>query len=109
MPRPCKPRICTCPHQIGYGALFKPAGTPLKDIETIQLWHDELETMHLCDGEGKTQEEAGVCMGVSRGTIQRLLTSARRKVARALVGQKALAISGVMPKKEEIATKNTNS
>jgi predicted DNA-binding protein (UPF0251 family) len=64
--------------------------------------------MHLCDGEGKTQEEAGVCMGVSRGTIQRLLTSARRKVARALVGQKALVISEVMPKKEEIATKNIN-
>ncbi|MBV5340343.1 MAG: DUF134 domain-containing protein [Deltaproteobacteria bacterium] len=101
MPRPCKPRICTCPHRVGYSALFKPAGTPLKDIETIQLWHDELETMHLCDGEGKTQEEAGVCMGVSRGTIQRLLTSARRKVAQALVGQKALAISGVLQKEEE--------
>lgn len=71
------------------------------DLETIQLAHDELETLHLCDGEGKTQEEAGVCMGVSRGTIQRLLTSARGKVARALVGQKALAISSVVLPKEE--------
>jgi predicted DNA-binding protein (UPF0251 family) len=100
MTRPCKPRICTCPHRVGYGVLFKPAGTPLNDIETIQLGHDELETLHLCDGEGKTQEEAGVCMGVSRGTIQRLLTSARCKVARALIGQKALAISGVIPEKK---------
>jgi predicted DNA-binding protein (UPF0251 family) len=103
MPRPRKPRICICTHRAGYAAVFKPAGTPLKEMEIIQLAHDELETLHLCDGEGKTQEEAGVCMGVSRGTVQRLLTNARRKVARALVGQKALAISGSMPEMEETA------
>jgi uncharacterized protein len=66
-------------------------------MEVIQLAHDELESLHLCDGEGKTQEEAGVCMGVSRGTVQRLLASARCKVARALVEQKALAILGDTP------------
>jgi uncharacterized protein len=100
MPRPRKPRICLCPHRAGYSSVFKPAGIPLKDLEIIQLAHDELETLHLCDGEGKTQEEAGNCMGVSRGTVQRLLTSARCKVARALVGQKALAISGNTPEQE---------
>ena len=94
MPRPRKPRICLCPHRAGYSAVFKPAGTPLKEMEIIKLAHDELEALHLCDGEGKTQEEAGACMGVSRGTVQRLLSSAHRKVAEALVGQKALAISG---------------
>jgi nitrogen fixation protein NifU and related proteins len=62
-------------------------------MAVIQLAHDELETLHLCDGEGKTQEEAGKVMGISRGTVQRLLASARRKVAQALVGQKALAIA----------------
>ena len=103
MTRKRKPRICTCPHRAGYAAVFKPAGTPLKDMEIIQLAHDELETLHLCDGEGKTQEEAGICMGVSRGTVQRLLASARRKVAQALVGQKALAISGDLPGIEENA------
>ncbi|OGT97633.1 MAG: hypothetical protein A2079_00795 [Geobacteraceae bacterium GWC2_48_7] len=101
MPRPRKPRICICPHRAGYTAVFKPAGTPLKDMEIIQLAHDELEALHLCDGEGKTQEEAGECMGVSRGTVQRLLAKARSKVAQALVGQKALAISG--NNKEEMA------
>ena len=93
MPRPRKPRICLCPHRAGYAGIFKPAGTPLKDLETIRLEHDELESFFLCDGEGKTQEEAGACMGVSRGTVQRLLANARCKVALALVGQKALAIS----------------
>jgi uncharacterized protein len=65
-------------------------------MDIIRLALDELESLHLCDGEGMTQEEAGRCMGVSRGTVQRLLASARRKVAQALVGQKALAISGDM-------------
>ena len=104
MPRPRKPRTCICPHRAGYTAVFKPAGTPLKDMEIIQLPHDELESLHLCDGEGKTQEEAGACMGVSRGTVQRLLANARRKVAQALVGQKALAISGSMTLKDEITS-----
>ncbi|QEM68865.1 DUF134 domain-containing protein [Geobacter sp. FeAm09] len=94
MARPRKPRICTCPHRAGYSAVFKPAGTPLKDMEIIKLDHDELEVLHLCDGEGKNQMEAGACMGVSRGTVQRLLANARFKVAQALAGHKALAISG---------------
>ena len=109
MPRPRKPRICLCPHRAGYSSVFKPAGTPLKDLEVIKLAHDELESLHLCDGEGKTQEEAGACMGVSRGTVQRLLTSARCKVARALVEQKALAISASLPEVPEIAAPGESS
>lgn len=93
MPRPRKPRTCICPHRAGFAAVFKPAGTPLKEMEMVQLAHDELDALHLCDGQGKTQEEAGGCMGVSRGTVQRLLATARSKVAEALVGQKALAIN----------------
>jgi predicted DNA-binding protein (UPF0251 family) len=94
MPRPLKPRKCACLHRAGFSAVFKPAGTPLNDLEVIHLALDELESLHLCDGDGMTQEEAGVCMGVSRGTVQRLLASARRKVAQALVGQKVLAVCG---------------
>ncbi len=99
MPRPRKQRNCACPHRAGFSAVYKPAGTPLKDMEIIRLAQDELEALHLCDGEGMTQEEAGVCIGVSRGTVQRLLAAARCKVARAIVRQKALAISGNTPEK----------
>lgn len=108
MARPRKPRICACPRRAGYTAIFKPAGTPLKDMEIIQLAQDELEALHLCDGEDKTQEEAGVSMGVSRGTVQRLLANARRKVAQALIGQKALAISGDQLSTDEIVASEEN-
>ena len=94
MGRPRKPRQCSCPHRANFEAVFKPAGTPLGQLECITLFHDELETLHLCDGQGMTQAEAGDCMGVSRGTVQRLLSEARRKVAEALVKQAALAVSG---------------
>jgi len=103
MPRPRKPRTCNCPHRANCASIFKPAGTPLSELEVVQLAHDELEALHLCDGEGKNQEEAGLCMGISRGTVQRLLAQARRKVAQALVGRKALALAGnePNPSKEE--------
>ena len=80
-PRPKKARKCQgkfC------GRAFKPTGTPLSDLKQIPLHRDELEALRLCDGEGLTQEEAGNSMGVSRGTIQRIITVARRKTAQAL-------------------------
>ncbi len=67
------------------GQIFKPVGKPLRQLEEIYLFQDELEALRLCDLEGLTQEEAGRQMDVSRGTIQRILTSARRKCAEALV------------------------
>ena len=76
MPRPrkircCEGRIC--------GRIFKPTCIPMPKLEKIDLHRDELETLKLCDLEGLTQEQAGQKMMVSRGTIQRILTSARKK------------------------------
>ena len=48
--------------------------------------------MRLCDADGLDQEAAGERMGVSRGTIQRLLASGRTKVVRTLVESAALVI-----------------
>lgn len=94
MPRPRKPCNCSCPERGSLQTVFKPLGKPLVEIECLCLYHDELEALHLCDCMGMTQEEAGTCMGVSRGTVQRLLSEGRRKVARALSSGMAIAISG---------------
>ena len=61
-------------------------------LETVRLELSELETMRLCDGEHLTQHEAGLRMGVSRGTVQRLLKRGRAKVVEALLRSKALLI-----------------
>ena len=91
-PRPRKPRKCCCPHRHPGERVFKPAGIPLADLERVVLDHDELESLLLCDGLGLTQQEAGERMGVSRGTVQRLLKSGRAKVLGAIVHSSALVI-----------------
>ncbi len=64
----------------------------MTELETERLELCELEAMRLCDLEQKEQAEAGESMGVSRGTIQRLLNEGRAKVVRALTESKALLI-----------------
>ena len=86
-PRPKKIRRC---HGEFCGRAFKPTGTPLPELKQITLHRDELEALRLCDSEAMTQEEAGRSMGVSRGTIQRIITVARRKTAQALTEGHAL-------------------
>ncbi len=54
----------------------------------------EIEALRLVDLEDLSQEEAGVRMGVSRGTIWRLLQNGRRKVAKALTEGCPLIIAG---------------
>ena len=56
----------------------------MAEIEQILLLREELEALKLCNLDDLTQAEAGAEMGVSRGTIQRILTIARKKVAKAL-------------------------
>lgn len=73
----------------------------MTDIEKIILYVDELEALKLCDRDGLTQEEAGKRMGVSRGTIQRTLSSAREKVAMALSECKAIIFEETICKQEE--------
>ena len=90
MPRNKKMRYCRGID--GYN-LYKPSGIPLSQMEVIELGLDELEAMRLCDFDGKQQEEAAAAMGVSRGTIQRLLESGRRKTLDALVSGKALSFA----------------
>ena len=87
VPRPKKHRHCECEM---HDRVFKPAGTPLRELERIPLQRDELEALRLCDLEGLSQEQAGQQMKISRGTVQRLVTAARKKITGALVNGAAL-------------------
>ncbi len=91
MPPGKKPRTCRCRFS---GRVFKPAGVPLAGIGQIPLLREELEALKLCDLDDLTQAEAGDLMGVSRGTVQRTLTTARKKVAKALACGKAIVFEG---------------
>lgn len=60
----------------------------------ITLSMEELETIRLIDFEGLEQVEAARRMEVSRGTFQRILYEARKKVAEALVQGKSIVVEG---------------
>jgi predicted DNA-binding protein (UPF0251 family) len=91
-PRLKKPRHYNCPYRGDAEEVYKPAGTPLRDLEQIIIYRDEMEAMFLCDHDNLTQEEAGNRMGISRGTVQRLLAHARGKTIEAIVLGKALLV-----------------
>lgn len=80
-----------CQEFIGHN-LFKPSGIPLAQIEKISIGLDELEAMRLCDLEGYDQARAAEAMSVSRGTLQRLVYSARSKMIHVIIQGKALSI-----------------
>ena len=73
---------------------FKPAGIPLRRLEEVRLSVEEVEAVRLKDLEGLEQEECGQKMNVSRTTFARILSSARRKIADALLNGKAIRIEG---------------
>ena len=66
--------------------------TPLRNMEPVFMEMAELEALRLVDMEGLSQEEAGQKMSVSRGTIWRLVQSARKKTAQALTEGRPLQI-----------------
>jgi len=90
MPRPKKKRCCKGTFA---GKAFKPTQIPMDELTKTNLFDDEVEALRLCDVEGHTQEQAGRLMGVSRGTVQRILTSARKKTASAIVHGEALILT----------------
>ena len=73
---------------------FKPAGIPLRSLEEIRLSVEEAEALRLKDLEGLEQEQGAEKMNVSRPTFQRVLASARKKMADALLNGKAIRIEG---------------
>ncbi len=81
-PRPRKFRRCQC----NWGRrIYKPRGIPASKLDIVVVREDELEALRLCDVEGLTQDEAGERMHVSRGTIQRTVKDARKKVIGAIL------------------------
>ena len=73
---------------------FKPRGIPLSMLEEVILTVDEFEAIRLADLDSLYQEQAAQDMKVSRPTFGRIIESAHKKVAEALVKGKALKIEG---------------
>jgi len=91
MPRPKKRRWINSWPGADY---FKPRGIPMAELEISQLSIEEYEAMRLYDVDGLDQTQAAEMMNISRPTFGRIIVSAHKKVAEALVYGKAIQISG---------------
>ena len=83
------------PKPVIFGAIptvksFTP--TPVINMEPVFMEITELEALRLVDMEGLSQEEAGQKMSISRGTIWRLVQSARKKLVQAIIEGRPLQI-----------------
>ncbi|HUX42695.1 MAG TPA: DUF134 domain-containing protein [Rectinemataceae bacterium] len=91
MPRPVNERRLGIPIS---SRTIAPIGSLEGELEGVFLGLDEAEALRLADLEGLYQEAAARSMGVSRQTFGRIVESARRKVADAVLNGKALRIEG---------------
>ena len=73
---------------------FRPQCKPLNRLDSVNLTIDEFEAVRLSDLKGFTQEKVAKRMKVHRSTISRILNSAHKKIANALVNIKAIKIEG---------------
>jgi len=73
---------------------FRPQCKPLNKLEGVNMTLDEFEAIRLSYLEGLEQEEAAKFMKVHRSTVSRILDSAHKKIADALVNIKAIRIEG---------------
>lgn len=89
MPRPRGRRLINFSPQANY---FKPQGVPMRQLEVIELSHEEMEALRLYEVEELNQTECAKKMKTSQSTIQRILKVAHKKVANALVHGKAIKI-----------------
>lgn len=65
----------------------------MHELKMVIIELDEFEAIRLCDYEDKNQIEASEVMHVSRATVQRLLSSGRKKIVDSLLNSKVLHIN----------------
>ena len=89
MPRP---RLC---RKIEFNpniTCFKPQGVSMGCLETVKLTTEEMEACRLRYINGLEQKQAADKMHTSQSTHQRILYSAAKKIADALINGKAIKI-----------------
>jgi len=89
-----RPKYCRTIGREPVSRCFKPEGILSSDQDEVVITLDEFEALRLADFEGLYQEACAGKMNISRQTFGRIIDSARKKIAEALVHGKVLKIDG---------------
>jgi uncharacterized protein len=90
MPRPKLCRKITFNPKVTY---FKPQGVPMRFLKIVELTTEEMEAYRLRHINNLEQKKAAKKMRTSQSTYQRILYSAYKKIADALINGKAIKIT----------------
>ena len=89
-----RPRLC---RKIVFNpdvTYFKPRGVPLRCLKVTALTLEEVEALRLKNVENLDQIQCAKKMKTSQSTFQRILSSAYKKVSKALINGEAIEIRG---------------
>ena len=90
-----RPNLCFCkgikfkPNVV----FFKPQGVPLCELKIVEISLEEIEAYSLRHIDDLEQMEAAKKMQTTTSTYQRILYSASKKIADALINGKAIQIT----------------
>lgn len=87
-----RPRLC---RRIGFNpkvSYYKPQGVPMRFLEVVELTREEAEALRLKNIKDLDQIDAAKKMNTSQSTFQRILSSAYKKISKAIIGGKAIKI-----------------
>jgi predicted DNA-binding protein (UPF0251 family) len=89
MPRPRLCRRIRFNPKVSY---YKPQGVPMRFLEVVELTREEVEALRLKNIKDLDQIDAAKKMNTSQSTFQRILSSAYRKISKAIIEGKAIKI-----------------
>jgi len=89
MPRPRLCRRIRFNPKVSY---YKPQGVPMRFLEVVELTREEVEALRLKNVKDLDQIDAAKKMKTSQSTFQRILSSAYRKISKAIIEGKAIKI-----------------
>jgi len=89
MARPIKQRRISFDPNVTY---FKPQGVPMRFLKVVELTAEEVEALRLKNVKDLDQIKCAKTMKTSQSTFQRILSSAYKKIAQALIEGQAIKI-----------------
>jgi len=87
-----RPRLCRRIRFNPKVSYYKPQGVPMRFLEVVELTREEVEALRLKNIKDLDQIDAAKQMKTSQSTFQRILSSAYKKISKAIIEGKAIKI-----------------
>lgn len=87
-----RPKLCRRIRFNPKVSYYKPQGVPMRFLKVVELTREEVEALRLKNIKDLDQIDAAKQMNTSQSTFQRILSSAYKKISKAIIEGKAIKI-----------------